>query len=114
VSETIAIRTERLKALREQHGWSQRELSRLCGLGETAIGSYERGDVDPTAKQLKKIAGTLDVSVDYLLGRADEPTARFGSSEINDDERAIVQALRRDGWLGALRVVTDHLTSQAT
>jgi transcriptional regulator with XRE-family HTH domain len=111
VSETIGLKTDRLKALREQLGLSQRELSRQCGLGETAIGFYERGDAEPTAKHLIKIAATLGVSADYLLGLADEPTARFGSSEINDDERAVVQALRRDGWLGALRVVTDHLTS---
>jgi hypothetical protein len=58
---------------------------------------------------LKAIVETLGVSADYLLGLADEPTARFGSSETNDDERAIVQALRRDGWLGVLRVVTDRM-----
>jgi transcriptional regulator with XRE-family HTH domain len=110
VPETIALRVDRLKALREEHGLSQRELSGLCGLGTSAIGTYERGEVDPSSKHLKMIAEKLGVSTDYLLGLSDDPVARFGASEINDDERAVVQALRRGGWPAVIRVVADRMT----
>jgi len=109
VFEAIALRVDRLKTLREQHGWSQRELSRLCGLALSTIHTYERGEVDPSAKHLIKIAETLGVSADYLLGLIDEPTAHFGSTEIDDDERAVIQALRRDGWRGVMRVAIDRM-----
>lgn len=108
--ETIALRVDRLKALREQHGWSQRELSGLCGLGTSAIGTYERGEVEPTAKHLKIVAEKLVVSTDYLLGLSDDPRGQLGDKELNDDERAVVQALRRGGWPAVIRVVADRMT----
>jgi transcriptional regulator with XRE-family HTH domain len=109
VPDTTGLQADRLKSLREQRGWSQRELSRQCGLGETAIGLYERGDAEPTAKHLRMMAETLAVSTDYLLGLSDYPTAQFGSSEINDDERAIIQAFRRGSWRGVIQVAAQRL-----
>jgi transcriptional regulator with XRE-family HTH domain len=109
VSETIILRVDRLKALREERGWSQRELSRHCGLSLSAINFYERGEVEPSAKHLKKMAEVLGVSTDYLLGLSDYPTAQFGSSEINDDERAIIQAFRRGSWRGVIQVAAQRL-----
>jgi transcriptional regulator with XRE-family HTH domain len=97
--------------LRETHGWSQRELGRRCGFEETLISKYERGEFDPTSSSLKVMAENLGVSIDYLLGMTDEPHGFFGSSELSDDEQAVLWALRRDGWLGALRVVTERITS---
>jgi transcriptional regulator with XRE-family HTH domain len=108
VSEQVAIRTDRLKALREQHSWSQRELSRICGLGETAINTYERGEVEPSAKHLKKMAETLNVSADYLLGLTDDPLGHYGSAEIDDDERAIIRAFRQGRWREVIQVAVAH------
>jgi hypothetical protein len=59
---------------------------------------------------LKVIAERLGVSTDYLLGLSDDPVARFGAAEINDDERAVVQALRHGGWPAVIRVVADRMT----
>jgi transcriptional regulator with XRE-family HTH domain len=109
VSDTIALRTERLKALREQRGWSQRELARYCGVGETVINKYERAVSDPSATALRLIAEKLDVSADYLLGLTDDPHGCIDSGDLSDDERAVLYALRRDSWPGVLRVATDHI-----
>jgi transcriptional regulator with XRE-family HTH domain len=108
VSEQIAIRADRLKQLREHHGWSQRELSRVCGLGETAINTYERGEAEPSAKYLKKMAETLHVSTDYLLGLTDDPRGLFDNSELSDDERKIVEAFRRGQWREIIQVALAH------
>ena len=35
--------------------------------------NYERGDIDLPASVLIKLANYYDVSVDYLLGRTDNP-----------------------------------------
>jgi transcriptional regulator with XRE-family HTH domain len=108
VSETIAIRADRLKALREQRGWSQRELARQCSMGDTAISMYERETVEPTAKHLKKMAETLNVSADYLLGLTDDPLGHYGSAEIDDDERAIIRAFRQGRWREVIQVAAAH------
>jgi transcriptional regulator with XRE-family HTH domain len=109
VSETIALRTDRLKALREQRGWSQRELARYCGLGETVVNKYERSVVDPSSTTLKVMAEKLDVSADYLLGLVDDPHGCFDSGDLSEDERTMLYAYRRDSWSGVIRVAAERL-----
>lgn len=59
----------RLRRLREREGKSRVVLSQLCGLPDTAIRRYERGEVKPNLESIIAIADYFHVSVDYLLGR---------------------------------------------
>lgn len=59
----------RLRRLREQERKSRRVLSELCGLPDSAIKRYERGEIRPNVESLVAIADYFHVSVDYLLGR---------------------------------------------
>lgn len=107
--DSRVLRTDRLQSLREERGWSQRELSRICGLGDAQISKYERGETDLTAVHLKSIAEKLEVSTDYLLGLSDEPRGQLGDTELNEHERAVLEALRRDGWVGVIHLAADKL-----
>lgn len=60
---------KRLQALREKEGKSRVVLSQLCGLPDSSIRRYERGEAQPTMSSLIAIADYFCVSVDYLLGR---------------------------------------------
>jgi transcriptional regulator with XRE-family HTH domain len=104
-----ALRADRLKALRERQGWSQREFGRICGFEETIISKYERAEIDPSTSSLKLMAEKLDVSSDYLLGTTDEPQGFYGRDELTEDEQAVLFALRRDGWRGVARVVAERM-----
>jgi transcriptional regulator with XRE-family HTH domain len=65
---------EKLKALRELRGWSQRELARQSGVRQTLISELESGrKEDTTGSNLRKLAETLHVSVDYLVGKHNDP-----------------------------------------
>jgi transcriptional regulator with XRE-family HTH domain len=64
---------ERLKAAREFRGWSQEELGAKAGMPASSVGHYESGSRKPSFDTLRKLANTLDVTTDYLLGRVDEP-----------------------------------------
>lgn len=44
-----------------------------CGLSKNALSSMSSGGSTPKSENLAKIADCLGVSVDYLLGRTDEP-----------------------------------------
>lgn len=104
-----SLNIARLRALRERRGWSQRELARRCEIGESAIGKYESGLSDPSSSILKRIAGVLGVSADYLLGLTDDPNGHLGDDQLNDEEQAMVDAYRRAGWPGVARVMADML-----
>lgn len=57
-----------ISELREQKGWSQTDLADKSGVSRVMIGKYERGEAIPSVEAAKKIADTLEVSLDYLVG----------------------------------------------
>lgn len=54
--------------LRKQKNWSQTELSNESGISRVMIGKYERDEASPSIEAAKKIADTLGVSLDALVG----------------------------------------------
>lgn len=59
---------ENLKGLRKKSGYTQQEFAKLLGISASAVGMYEQGRREPDQKLLLKMAQTLGVSVDRLLG----------------------------------------------
>ena len=60
---------EKIKALREQRGWNQREFSQRAHVRQALISELESGKkVDTTGSVLRRLARTLGVSIDYLVG----------------------------------------------
>jgi len=70
IMHDAALRKEfgvRLKALRKQKNWSQKELAAKVVIRFQQLNKYESGLNVPPADMLIKLAHALDVSVDYLL-----------------------------------------------
>ena len=63
----------RLKQLREERQLSQVFLGIELGMNQNTISRYETGTREPSIKDLILIADYFHVSVDYLLGRTDNP-----------------------------------------
>jgi len=60
---------EKVKALREQRGWSQRELSRRAQVRQSLLSELELNKkMDTTGSVLRRLAQALGVSMDYLGG----------------------------------------------
>jgi len=63
----------RLKELREQRHISQVFLGMELGMSQNTISRYETGAREADYKTLIAFADYFNVSVDYLLGRTDNP-----------------------------------------
>ena len=60
---------EKLKTLRQQRGWSQRDLAARARVRQALISHLESGkQADTTGSNLRKLASVLGVTVDYLAG----------------------------------------------
>jgi transcriptional regulator with XRE-family HTH domain len=105
----MSLLIDRLRDTRESKGFSQRELARLCGLGENQVHRYETGKSDPSATHLRLIADKLGVSTDYLLGLSNEPHGRLVHSDLDNNELEVVETYRREGWIGIIRLGTDRI-----
>ncbi len=65
---------ERLKLLRNKKGLKQTELAKILEVSERTIRYYEFNEREPDLSSLKILADFFEVSIDYLLGRTDDPT----------------------------------------
>lgn len=63
----------RLKELRKKKGMSQLRLATELNTTQNTISRYETGEREPGIDELIKIAEYFNVSVDYLIGRTENP-----------------------------------------
>ena len=59
---------ERLRALRQAKGLTQRQLALQLSLSKSVVSSYENGFRYPSFEVLVKIASVFSTTTDYLLG----------------------------------------------
>lgn len=57
----------RLRAVRQERGFTQKQLANLLGVTEQAVSKYERGNSYPDIVMLSGISEILDCSLDYLF-----------------------------------------------
>jgi transcriptional regulator with XRE-family HTH domain len=77
----LLIFPERLKLLRTTKHLLQKDLAKLLDITTSAYGFYEQGKRTPDSAALIQLADFFDVSVDYLLGRTDQPKPNIPSIE---------------------------------
>lgn len=62
----------RIKELRLSFNYSQKDLANKLGCNQTAVGKYEREDLEPNLDTLKKLSSIFECSIDYLIGYSDD------------------------------------------
>lgn len=65
--------SRRLLALRQQTGVTQSELAAAIKINRTSITLMERAERAASIEVLYALADFFDVSIDYLVGRSDNP-----------------------------------------
>ncbi|MEY8281999.1 helix-turn-helix transcriptional regulator [Oscillospiraceae bacterium 52-8] len=65
-----------LKRFRKEFKITQKQAATAANSSERNYQDYEYGKVIPSALALIALADYFDVSLDYLVGRSDDPTRR--------------------------------------
>ena len=68
------IFSENVKMLREQANLSQAELGATIGISKQTVNDIEHGRSKTTLDRAIILADYFNVSLDYLVGRSDDPT----------------------------------------
>lgn len=58
---------KRLRALREERGWSQEEFADRAGLHRTYVSAVERGVRNPTLSVLERLAKAFGIKLSEML-----------------------------------------------
>jgi transcriptional regulator with XRE-family HTH domain len=102
---------ERIKTLRKETGWSQRELADRIGADARQVSRYENGRITPSLDAATRLAEALNVSLDHLVFD-DVPRRPLHAPEnILGDRLATVAELDPDE-LGVLASVIDGLVTK--
>lgn len=72
---------QKIKQIRKGRKITQKQLATQIGRSFSSIQKYEMDLAIPPIDTLKKIASTLDVTVDYLTGMTNDPHTRIGTQE---------------------------------
>ena len=64
---------ERIKKLRQDRGVSQDAVGQAVGVKRYSVWGYEKGNNYPEVPVLIALADYFGVSIDYLVGRTDNP-----------------------------------------
>lgn len=78
----------RIAELREKRGLTQEELSNMLDITRASLSHYEKNRRKPDFETLTRLADTFHVSVDYLLGRTNNP-----DMVLDEDVRGLVDSL---------------------
>lgn len=101
----------RIRELRVGLNFTQAQIAEIVGLNQTAIGKYERGELEPNLETLKKLCAIFECSIDYLTGFSDDLgnvtvyNTTEGYNALTTTEQKIVNIIRRynipnaDEWL---------------
>lgn len=82
---------DRIKERRKIKRLSGASLAEEIGISQRMISCYETGTKKPSTKTLEKLSEILEVSIDYLMGRTDEP----GSTTLNPSPIQLAGRARR-------------------
>jgi len=86
----------RLENLREQYGYTKKEVSFKLGFSANVYGSYEREERRPSYETLIKLADLYNVSLDYLI-RGEEYEKSTKTSEHSAVIKKIVNHFEKYG-----------------
>jgi len=68
---------------------------------------YENGKNEPSAGALGRMASVFDVSVDFLLGRTDNPTPHLQADDLTDREQRAIAAWRQGDIREAIKEIVN-------
>lgn len=96
---------QRIATLRDRMGLTQDGLSKRIGISRAALSHYEKNRREPDFETLTKLADIFRVSIDYLVGRTNNPSSHLDKEiqlfadhiELSDEEILMRFSLTVDG-----------------
>lgn len=80
----------RIFELRKERGLSQREAAKIFGVSQGTFNNWENSNTQPSIEQLIAIARFFEVSVDYLIGNADDIGVINLISTLTPEQREVI------------------------
>ena len=77
---------ENLRIIREKRNINQQKIAVELEISQESISKYENGNAFPSREILIKLADYLNCSIDYLMGRTDNPSLNKEKISTEDEK----------------------------
>lgn len=102
----------RLKELRKEYSISQQKLADQLNISQQSINKYENHNIEPDIAMLIRMADYFNTTVDYLIGRSNDPVRPLPKEEgLSREEAALIldyRALSDDERRSILLVIKNY------
>lgn len=99
------FRPDRLKEMRLRRGLTQTELAQRAGVTKRQIIRWEKGENEPDAWSIGRLAKALDVTSDWFLGLTEKSQNHYSEQELSAEERKIVFAFRKQDAAAFIEII---------
>ena len=82
---------DKIKALREQNGFTQSDLAKKLGITRSSVNAWEMGISVPSTQYIVELANIFKVSTDFLLGV--KSTATVNVDGLSEKDVQLVNAV---------------------
>ncbi|PGB04329.1 helix-turn-helix domain-containing protein [Bacillus toyonensis] len=89
----LPILSIRIKELRKERKWSQRELGEKVDVSESFVSKVESGKKQPSREVTAKFSEVFNVTTDYLLGRSEDPELNEAEDKVVSEEGKNIMSL---------------------
>lgn len=90
---------------RKAKNLTQEKIAILLNLPTNTYGSWERGQCEPSAEMLIKLADIFECSVDYLLGRASELDVVSIQTDLTEQQKELLANFDKLNTVGKSRML---------
>lgn len=110
---------DRINELIKSKGFKKSYVCEKLGLSKVYLNNVERGKCGISDARLEKVAEMLDTSVDYLMGKTEDPARYKKPKEYTEEEKELlgrIAALSEDNkeWLIKTLDLIEGLTNTKT
>lgn len=85
---------EKIKQVRKERGYTQKELAELCEIATITLRQYESGKRTPSMSMFKKLSDALKVDIFDLLTFGTEPLTEEQEKELEQNDRELEELER--------------------
>ena len=93
MDKTVSLSAERIKAKREEYGYSQGTLAMHCSVSVSTIKNWESGSHFPGKNELLRLASVLHTTPNYLIAYDDNDV--FVLEDTTAEERQVLSQMHR-------------------
>ncbi|WP_184470208.1 helix-turn-helix domain-containing protein [Pedobacter sp. AK013] len=104
---------DKITTLRKAKKLSQADLAKQANVSREIIGRYERNEVSPSVEVAKKIADTLEVSLDYLAGEGSKTGFDKQTLKLIDEIEELEPSIKDKLLFLANAIIRDAKTGKA-